>query len=214
MSDVKRCAACGKESPVSEMEICMHNQMHQYVCDSKCMRDFYNPPKKPSAAEQRIAALEAECERLREELETERARADAAVGDANDAERELAALKAPAPAQTEQQPAAWRWMYNGEPDGPYAFNYPLPDDEVVRRFLKAEHPRTVQPLYAAPIAQTAPQPADELVEALKEAKYRIEQGRVWNGMGWTLTGLHASGQQKALAAIDAALAAHRAEGVV
>jgi hypothetical protein len=44
-----------------------------------------------------------------------------------------------------------------------------------------------------------------LREALNTAKYRIEQGRVWNGMGWSLTGLHPHGQQKALDAIDAAL---------
>ena len=41
--------------------------------------------------------------------------------------------------------------------------------------------------------------------ALKNARYRIEQGRVWNGMGWTLTGLHAHQQQVALDEIDAAL---------
>jgi len=41
--------------------------------------------------------------------------------------------------------------------------------------------------------------------ALKNARYRIEQGRVWNGMGWTLTGLPAHQQQKALDEIDAAL---------
>jgi hypothetical protein len=44
-----------------------------------------------------------------------------------------------------------------------------------------------------------------LREALTTAKYRIEQGRVWNGMGWTLTGLHSHGQQQALDAIDTAL---------
>ena len=44
-----------------------------------------------------------------------------------------------------------------------------------------------------------------LREALSTAKYRIEQGRVWNGVGWALTGLHPLGQQKALDAIDAAL---------
>lgn len=41
--------------------------------------------------------------------------------------------------------------------------------------------------------------------AMKNARYRIEQGRVWNGMGWTLTGLHAYQQQVALDEIDAAL---------
>lgn len=62
MSDVKRCAACGKENPVSEMKVCMHSQMHNYVCDSKCMTDFYNPPKKPTAAEleAKVATLEAD----------------------------------------------------------------------------------------------------------------------------------------------------------
>jgi len=45
---------------------------------------------------------------------------------------------------------------------------------------------------------------------LKNARYRIEQGRVWNGMGWTLTGLHAHQQQKALDEIDAALS-HQGE---
>jgi L-aminopeptidase/D-esterase-like protein len=44
-----------------------------------------------------------------------------------------------------------------------------------------------------------------LREALATAKYRIEQGRVWNGTGWTLTGLHSHGQQQALDAIDTAL---------
>ena len=67
MSDVKRCAACGKENPVSEMKVCMHHQMHRYVCDSKCMTDFYNPPKKPADAglEAKVAALEAELAKLR-----------------------------------------------------------------------------------------------------------------------------------------------------
>lgn len=46
---LKRCAACGEERPVSEMKTCMHNQMHRYVCDSKCMHDFYNPPKQARA---------------------------------------------------------------------------------------------------------------------------------------------------------------------
>lgn len=45
---IKRCVACRKEKPVSQMKVCMHAQMHNYVCDSKCMNDFYNPPKKPA----------------------------------------------------------------------------------------------------------------------------------------------------------------------
>lgn len=48
MSTIKRCAACGKQSPVSTMKTCMHAEMHNYVCDSKCMNDFYNPPKRPA----------------------------------------------------------------------------------------------------------------------------------------------------------------------
>ena len=44
--EVQRCAACGTEKPVSEMKTCMHAQMHRYVCDMKCMNDFYNPPPK------------------------------------------------------------------------------------------------------------------------------------------------------------------------
>lgn len=45
--------------------------------------------------------------------------------------------------------------------------------------------------------------------ALKNARYRIEQGRVWNGMGWTLTGLSSNSQQKALDEINAALQGER-----
>lgn len=44
-----------------------------------------------------------------------------------------------------------------------------------------------------------------MMSALNEAKYRIEQGRVWNGMGWTLTGLNPYSQQQALEAIDQAM---------
>ena len=71
MSEMKRCSACGKENLVSEMKACMHHQMHRYVCDSKCMTDFYNLPKKPTAAEleAKVATLEAENAKLRAELE-------------------------------------------------------------------------------------------------------------------------------------------------
>ena len=44
-----------------------------------------------------------------------------------------------------------------------------------------------------------------LREALSTTKYRIEQGRVWNGMGWSPSGLHPLGQQKALDVIGEAL---------
>ena len=46
MSEERKCSACGKKKAVSEMKTCMHNQMHRYVCDTKCMNDFYNPPKR------------------------------------------------------------------------------------------------------------------------------------------------------------------------
>jgi len=39
--DIKSCANCGKENPVKDMKVCMHAGMHRYVCDSKCMREFY-----------------------------------------------------------------------------------------------------------------------------------------------------------------------------
>jgi hypothetical protein len=38
---MRKCAACGAEKPVKEMKTCMQNQMHRYVCDSKCMVEFY-----------------------------------------------------------------------------------------------------------------------------------------------------------------------------
>jgi len=39
---IRKCATCGKESPALDMKTCMdHRQMHRYVCDSKCMMDFY-----------------------------------------------------------------------------------------------------------------------------------------------------------------------------
>ena len=38
---MRKCAACGKEKPSHKMDVCMHNQMHNYVCDSKCMTKFY-----------------------------------------------------------------------------------------------------------------------------------------------------------------------------
>lgn len=37
-----RCAACGKDIEQSQADVCMDSrQMHRYVCDSKCMSDFY-----------------------------------------------------------------------------------------------------------------------------------------------------------------------------
>lgn len=60
MSELKKCAACRKESNFSDMKVCMHNQMHYYVCDSKCMDDFYNPPKQPKKDYDALQSLNAE----------------------------------------------------------------------------------------------------------------------------------------------------------
>lgn len=45
----------------------------------------------------------------------------------------------------------------------------------------------------------------ELTKAITDAEYRADQGKVWNGMGWTYTGLHSHGQQKVLDILRAAL---------
>jgi hypothetical protein len=42
---LKRCACCGTEKQVYQMKVCMHAQMHRYVCDTKCMNDFYKKLK-------------------------------------------------------------------------------------------------------------------------------------------------------------------------
>jgi len=44
-----------------------------------------------------------------------------------------------------------------------------------------------------------------LTKAISDAEYRADQGKVWNGMGWTYTGLHSHGQQKVLDILRAAL---------
>lgn len=38
---MKRCSACGKWCNVKNMKVTMSNQMHRYVCSSKCLVDFY-----------------------------------------------------------------------------------------------------------------------------------------------------------------------------
>ena len=40
-----KCSNCEKEIPAGTEKKCMHHQMHYYVCSSKCMNEFYNPPK-------------------------------------------------------------------------------------------------------------------------------------------------------------------------
>lgn len=46
---------------------------------------------------------------------------------------------------------------------------------------------------------------ESLRAALKDAEYRADQGKVWNGMGWTYTGISAHGQQKVLDILRAAI---------
>lgn len=46
---------------------------------------------------------------------------------------------------------------------------------------------------------------ESLRSALKDAEYRADQGKVWNGMGWTYTGLSSHGQQKVLDILRSAI---------
>ena len=41
--EYKSCATCGKQMNMTKKEFktLMHNQMHRYVCSSKCIVDFY-----------------------------------------------------------------------------------------------------------------------------------------------------------------------------
>lgn len=61
------------------------------------------------------------------------------------------------------KPVAWRWMYKGKPE-PYALGGSLcfdgtgPDADIEARGAAAEHPRTVQRLYALPPALRMPEP--------------------------------------------------------
>lgn len=52
----------------------------------------------------------------------------------------------------------------------------------------------------------------ELTRAIADAEYRADQGKVWNGMGWTYTGLHSHGQQTVLDILRAALKPTEAGG--
>ena len=36
-----KCANCRKEIAQATATICMHAQMHRYVCNTKCMNEFY-----------------------------------------------------------------------------------------------------------------------------------------------------------------------------
>ena len=45
----------------------------------------------------------------------------------------------------------------------------------------------------------------KLKAAIQEATYRVDLGKIWNGMGYTYTGLGAHAQQKVIDILDAAL---------
>lgn len=53
-------------------------------------------------------------------------------------------------AQPHPEPVAWRWIYDGKPDGEKHFPMPGPDVDIVASAGISEFPRTVQYLYAAP----------------------------------------------------------------
>lgn len=46
---------------------------------------------------------------------------------------------------------------------------------------------------------------ESLRSAIKDAEYRADQGKVWNGMGWSYIGLSAHVQQKVLDILRAAI---------
>ena len=131
MSDVKkRCAACRNEKPVSEMKVCMHSQMHYYVCDAKCMHDFYNPPKAEktghaaiiAALQSSLSAAEAERDQLRLEVKNRQHTIDGM----NEAHWQLvqahAQLRAELEAIRGQQPDAWPTLDKPAKVGPVRFN--------------------------------------------------------------------------------------------
>lgn len=72
----------------------------------------------------------------------------------------------PAPqAAIEQEPVAWRWLYNGKSDGEKCFPMPGPDHDVVERAATCEFPRTVQYLCAFPQPKS---PSDDWVPIYTE----------------------------------------------
>lgn len=51
--DKRKCANCGGDIDLddkSSFKTCMHNQIHRYVCDSKCMKEFYGCKQNPNGA--------------------------------------------------------------------------------------------------------------------------------------------------------------------
>lgn len=68
----------------------------------------------------------------------------------------------------QQEPVAWRWLYNGQPDSEKHFSMPGPDAEVISLASACEFPRTVQYLYTSPPAQRKPLTDEEqIAEALR-----------------------------------------------
>ena len=56
--------------------------------------------------------------------------------------------------------AAWRWLYDGKCEDPYAFNCTPPSKDVIELAAKAERPRTVEYLYVGP----APEGSDAQIQ--------------------------------------------------
>lgn len=107
-------------------------------------------------------------------------------------------------------PEDWEWHVGqiDEDDNRYpvlqvnAHQYDSSDSEKLARYYAACNRDTILALLAERAEMK--QRNERMRAALNDARYRIEQGRIWNGMGWTLTGLSPHGQQKALDALAAA----------
>jgi len=52
--------------------------------------------------------------------------------------------------ESEQEPVAWRWLYDGKPVSERHFPMPSPDADIVARAAASKFPRTVQYLWAGP----------------------------------------------------------------
>ena len=53
-------------------------------------------------------------------------------------------------AQPQQEPVAWRWLYDGKPDSEKHFPMPGPDADIAAMAGACDFPRTIQYLYTTP----------------------------------------------------------------
>lgn len=65
------------------------------------------------------------------------------------------------------QPVAWRWLYDGEPDGEQCFPMPGPDQDLIDRASKRDYPRSVQYLWGGPFEREWSGLTEEEVNRLK-----------------------------------------------